>query len=275
MLRRILVAAAFVIAACSVASGGGTVSPPEPADAGAEGRTQPPASVLFSTATKRVLLEVDYAPGAEPYTGAIGSLGDIWEIFRDNAAALFDGSKEIAFPSSLDQMERLDDVVATRFAKADILAIAAGHRTTPSRGDTVTFYAVFVDGVYVDEDGFEEPQIVGVSIGTTGVIAIFEPVIAGTASRGPLMPPLVEQSALVHEFGHAVGLVGIAVPEATEHADPEHVGHCTNPSCVMFWANEGATQATELAGRLLGNGSRVLFGDECLADVRAFAQGIE
>lgn len=289
--RRGIVAAALASGACSIVDDTGTREPaPAASDAGAPpsdspsdaaddtaGGTdrQPPASVLFSPATRRVVLEVDYAPGAEPYTGATGRLGSIWDIFRDNAAAIFDGKKEVVYPSTLAEMEQLDDVAGTRFGTADILAIAARHRSMPSGGDTVTFYVVFVDGLYVDAEGSEQPHILGVSVGTTGVIAMFKPTIAATASRGTTTPRFVEQSTLVHELGHAVGLVDLGVPATTAHVDSDHPHHCSSTSCVMYWANEGSKDAADFVQQFMDTGNRVMFGAECLEDIRALETTLE
>lgn len=246
-------------------SGGEDGAPPE----------QPPSSVLFSPATTRVVLEVDYASGAAPFTGATGRLGSIWEIFGENVDAIFGGAKEVAYPSTLDAMEELEDVVDTRFAAEDILAIAARHRTTPSSPGTVTFYAVFLPGHYVDGDGLERDDTLGVAIFGTGVIGMFKPVIAMTALKGQTTPRFVEQATLLHELGHAIGLVDAGIPASAAHVDPVHPHHCSSSACVMFWASEGAKDAIAFVGAYLETGSRVIFGPECLADIRAYEAGLE
>src|SRR5687767_11516197 len=51
---------------------------------------QPAPPVLFAPTTKRVVVEIDYAPGAEPFEGSSGTYADPWKLFRDNANAIFD-----------------------------------------------------------------------------------------------------------------------------------------------------------------------------------------
>ena len=236
---------ALVLSACTVK--GDVVDPTEDTAEPPE-VTAAPSISPFSPATKRLALEVDYAAGAEPYTG------DVWRIFGESAAALFDGTKEIAYPTALDEMERLDDVPAGTFATGDLVAIAARHRGMTSGAGTAALYVVFVDGIYVDPDGVPQPRVSGVTIGRTGTIAMFKHAV----------PPEAEQAALVHELGHAVGLVDLDVPATSAHVDRGHPRHCTNERCVMFWANEIAAR-----------GDRVLFGPECLADARALAQTLD
>lgn len=231
---------------------------------------QPPSSVLFSPETKRVVLEVDYAPGAAPFTGATGRLGSIWEIFAENANAIFDGRKEVEYPSTLEEMEALGDVVETRFTTRDILAIAERHRTRPSGSGTVTFYAVFLSGHYVDGEGVEHADTLGVAISGTGVIGMFKPVIAATASKGATTPRFVEQATLVHELGHAIGLVDAGIPLASAHLDPAHPHHCSSAACAMYWANEGSKDAVAFVQAYLETGNRVIVGRECLDDIRAY-----
>lgn len=233
---------------------------------------QPSLSTLFSSATKRVVLEIDYAPGAQPYTGAAGRLGDVWSIFRENADLIFDGQKDIVVPSQLCEMQLLEDVTMTEVGTRDLLAIAAKHRDHPSSGDTVTFYVLFVNGRFKEDDGSVKDEAVGVSLEGKGIIGMFKPVIASSALRSTVTPRFVEQSTLVHEFGHAVGLVNKGIPLARAHQDDEHGHHCINTDCVMYWTNEGGRDAANFVRTYLETGDRALFGPDCLADVRAFRE---
>ena len=81
-------------------------------------------------------------------------------------------------------------------------------------------------------------------------------------------------------MGHAIGLVDNGLPLTSDHYDEEadaagSPAHCSNPNCVMYWAN--TTSTTELVNyisNLLGQEDTtdlLLFGDECLDDVRAAA----
>src|SRR5262245_54165809 len=69
--------------------------------------TQPPSSTRFGSTTKRVVIEVDYAPGAEPFTQPVAGVPDPWKIFRDNATAILNGNIEVVVPGKVAEMERL------------------------------------------------------------------------------------------------------------------------------------------------------------------------
>jgi hypothetical protein len=262
-LRRSFFALAAILAACS----GKDASP------AAESVEAPPPSNPFAPANAvatKILVEIDYQRGAEPYTGSSVAFGDTWRLFRTNAAKLFEGTgKTIEIPTTLDGMEALSDVSGTQFSSDAVLAIAKQHRQSRTAGDVVAYYVVWLDGIY-EEGGQARREVLGVSIGRTGVIAMFKPVIESAAL--PLVPDLarvVEQTTLVHEFGHAVGLVANGIPLASQHHDMPHGAHCTNDRCIMYYAIEGMEAARDYAQRNVTRSDIVLLGDECLADVVA------
>jgi hypothetical protein len=230
--------------------------------------TTPP---ITSVAITRAKIEVDYQAGAEPFTGNQPLLGDPWTLFKTNAAKLFEGRNvTIEVPTTLDGMEKLDDVTGKTFDSDAILAIAAKHRTSgiTSEGQA-GYYFLWLDGTY-SENGKENGNVLGVSLGNTGVLAMFKPVITGS---GPVLlkelDAAVEQVVLVHEFGHAVGLVNNGIPLASAHQDAPHGSHCTNTDCVMYWTVDGAEAARDYVKRRVTGGSAILFAEDCLADIRA------
>lgn len=247
----------------SSGSSGGT-------DAGSTGPR--PTTTLFAASIKNVTVEIDYAVGAEPYFGTVKDFGDPWGLFDTATTTVFDGKKKVTFPRTLAKMEKLDDVPAKNFSNADILAIAAAHKTEQEFADNVNFYVVFLNGYWLDEAGAEQKDVLGVSIGATNVIALFKPAIS-TPAMNPTPPlPFVEQIALIHNFGHAVGFVdnGVPVGEANKaHIDVDNGGHhCTNAKCAMSFAAERASGAASLALVTVRKPGDPLIGNECLSDGR-------
>lgn len=240
---------------------------------GGDGATtpQPTPRALFGPTIRRVEVEVDYAAGAEPFTGAAGRVTDVWQVLRTNLARLFQGGGRVVdVPSQLSQMERLTDVTGADFTVDQVLAIARAHRDRANTDDTATLYVVWLGGYYRDASG-PRPDVLGASFGSSGVIAVFKPVVLSSAPGLPSAQRFVEQSTLVHEIGHAVGLVDRGVPLTSAHLDAASAQHCTNPACVMYRANEGAAAAMQFAMRYVQSGDAVLYGDECLRDVDALA----
>jgi hypothetical protein len=231
---------------------------------------QPAAAALFEPTTKRISLEVDYVPGAEPYVRHDTAFDDPWKIFKDNAKAILDGKLEVVVPEGLAGMERLTDVDAKVFDQSDLVAIARKHRDGKSTQDTVSFYVVFLDGKFKDGSGNVSDNTVGVSVRGTGIIAMFKPAIT-TGYKNPASPVFMEQTTLVHEFGHSVGLVDDGLPETSPHRDASHGAHCSNPDCIMYWENSFVKDEVDFVSTYLTPHNGILFGAECLADSHALA----
>ncbi|MCB9554153.1 MAG: hypothetical protein H6705_20180, partial [Myxococcales bacterium] len=224
---------------------------------------------LFAPTVERFTVEVDYAPGAAPYVEIGGLLNrrDAWEIFEVNVEALFAAApRELVIPRALAEMQALPAAAAPPgdYSSARIRELARTWRETPSAGPARSVYVVFLDGYYADDAG-RRPTVLGISLGDTGIIALFKPVIDGTSDAA-----LVEQTTLVHEFGHAAGLVANGLALSEPHHDAEHGAHCDNRDCVMYYLNESSATIGGFVGDLLGQSPvRVLFGDACLADAHA------
>ena len=81
----------------------------------------------------------------------------------------------------------------------------------------------------------------------------------------------MEQSTLVHEFGHAVGLVDRGLRPTTPHRDLRNGAHCRNPACIMYWENILVKDGVDFVDTYLRPRRGILFGPECLADAHSFA----
>ncbi|MCA9645656.1 MAG: hypothetical protein KC492_33425, partial [Myxococcales bacterium] len=151
------------------------------------------------------------------------------------------------------------------FTVEEILGVSAAHRQDRSSASRRTFHVIFFDGYFADSEGRQE-NVLGVSIGDTGVIAMFKPVIDTTSSAR-----FVEQTTLIHEFGHAAGLVNNGVALTSAHHDAPNGAHCTNDRCVMYYLNEGTAGLVSFIQRYLATGDAVVFGQECLDDIKGAA----
>lgn len=215
----------------------------------------------------RVEFEIDYEVGAEPYTFSLLTLGSPWKLFKTNVEAVYQNiSPEISVPSSLDEMQAFPADGVDEYDVHAIVAVADSRRDTATTATTRSFYVVFLNGYY-QVDGIRDGGVIGVSIGNTGIIAMFKPVY--DAQNGA---SIVEQTALLHEFGHALGLVNKGLLVTSEHHDTPNGPHCLNPDCVMFWQNEGLNNILGFVARLIFDDGDVLFGAECMADINAVTE---
>ncbi len=228
---------------------------------------------VFDAKYTSVSIEIDFENGEQPYTGPIVGFGDTFDLSQANLDRIFAGRKAVVLPRVIADMENVGPVADEELTSADILALAAAHRDLVDTATVKTYYMVFVSGYYADASG-PLPGVLGVSIGNSGVIAMFKDVIEST--NIPALPNVVryvEQSTLIHELAHSIGLTDNGVPMVSSHKDAAHGAHCNNEDCVMFWQNEGSADATQFAQQKLLTGSSILFDSACLADVDALSGG--
>ncbi len=218
----------------------------------------------FAAGIQTVHFEIDAMPGATPIGASSSPTGEPWALLEVNVNALLEGApRNVELPTSEADIGPLADAGVEDFDADALVALADEHRDTPAQSDLARFHVLFVDGYYL-EDGVRNEAVLGVSLGDTGIIAMFAPVIGtGALSR------FVEQTTLVHEFGHAAGLVDNGVDMVDPHLDAEHGHHCDNRSCVMYWLNEGPTDLREYVTQYVTSGDTVLFDAACLADANA------
>ncbi len=224
---------------------------------------------LYSTVTS-ITVHVVYEPDAEPFIGTFSDGGQYWSVLENNVNAIFLGriiEPEIYVPKDLAGMEQISDQGQTSWTTAQVFDLAKRTWDTPQTSTSAEFYVLFLNG-YFNDQGVTNKQVIGISIVGTPVIAVFKDAIRGSGYTS-FFYTVMEQTTLVHEFGHAVGLVNSGLPMVLDHEDTEHINHCTNEDCVMYWENDG-TSLNLFIHKIINSPSDVLFGPECLNDVSSF-----
>lgn len=255
----------ILLTACGGAPGGGGDDvPPDGAGRGS----------VFDKAITHVDVEIDYETGQEPFTGPILGFGDTFDLTVTNIDRLFAHTKQLAIPRTTAEMQDIGPIGDAELTSADILAIAAAHRDLHDEPGRKTYYVVFVGGHFADASG-AQPNVLGVSLGDTGVVAMFKDVIRSTDVVGvPNVVRYVEQSTLTHELAHGIGLVDNGVPMTVPHRDAAHGAHCDDDKCVEYYLNEGASDAAAFVQQQVLTGTTILFDTHCLADVDALTGGV-
>lgn len=243
-----------------------------PGGGGDDGDGGGDAGGVFDPAVTRVVVEIDFETGQEPFTGPVAGFGDTFDLTVENVDRLFSGTKMLTIPRVTSEMEDVGAIADEELTTGDLLALAGTHRDRRDEPGTKTYYVLFVSGHFADGSG-ARPSVLGVSLGNTGVIAMFKDVIRSTSVVTlPNLARFVEQTTLIHELAHAIGLVDNGVPPTSAHVDTPHGAHCTNDSCVMYYLNEGASDAAMFARQVITTGDRILFDAACLADVDALVE---
>lgn len=208
---------------------------------------------------------VAYEEGAEPYINY--NTFASWTVCDDNLNSLFSSKNiKVTVPKTLDDMTSLGVLEQNNYTKENVIQFAAEVQKNTNKGPQKSIVILFLDGYYI-KDGIAENRILGVNLDGTPTIAIFKPVIE-SASNSSAEKALIEQSTIVHEIGHAIGLVNKGVRATSAHHDVANGAHCTNEDCVMYWLNGGA-EVQQFVAPFLLNGSVQLFGNQCVADVIA------
>jgi hypothetical protein len=181
-----------------------------------------PRDLVSSDRYTSWVIEVDAVAGMTPAQSSL-------DLLRSRLVEVVDKPGGVRLQTS-DTLPARGGVWTSR----DVVDLARSSADLQSRDGTVVTHLLFLDG------RFEQANVLGVAIGHD-TIAIFSQVIRDncTTFNGCLSgPESVFRAVLVHEFGHAMGLVNNGIPMVRNHEDPEHKGHSANCASVMYWAVE-------------------------------------
>jgi len=211
--------------------------------------------------TQRIVVEVYYEAGAEPFTG-------LWNILEDNLNAIFQyrtTKPVLIIPKVIPDMTLIPEQGKSTWTPEEVLNLNASFKKGRSTESEAHFYIYFLKGNAKDSN-----SVIAFSIKGTPVIGVFKDVIKN--SGGPIVQNYVEQSTLVHEMGHGLGLVNDGIPMKTPHLDLNHGSHTTNTNCVMYWQNEGLSHLMTYVQKYITSNSKVMWGAEVLSDAQAFSK---
>lgn len=238
-----------------------------------DGNKAADSSYYFSK-MKNLKVSVFYEPGAEPFVGSGAGGRPYWGVLQENLDAIFQyrsKAPNIEVPLALNEMSALPAQSRADWTTEQIMQLHEQYEETASSGEAI-FHIYFLNGYYKSNAGVQA-GVIGVNITGETVIAIFKDVVESTGAHpNGAVPKFVEQSTLVHEMGHALGLVNIGVPLTSSHQDVNHGAHTDNQDCVMYYANEGITDLQQFVLKFVSSNSREMWGPEVLADVKAISE---
>lgn len=235
-----------------------------------QGQSSEILHILFQTMSS-FEAQVFYEPGAEPYTGNTLNGKPVWSFFEKNVSSALKANSRgltLTIPKTLSSMTALGNQSKTTWTANELVQLSAGHgqESGEQKGILKVF---FLNGTFSDESG-NKPTVLGVHITNSMVVALFKDNIKSIRnSQGLAVARFSEQSVLIHEFGHALGLVNNGVTPQTAHHDSEHGAHCTNSNCVMYYQNEGSDDLVEFIRNYIATGDEDLFGSQCLQDLHS------
>lgn len=228
----------------------------------AAGCVDPEPEVPYSAALvggepfSELIVEIDHAPDHEPSVAArehlIQELRNVTsksKVSIDLDASLAEDARRVWTSEELVELERTTRTHehAAPVAVLHVLYPPGSHEKSGIVGITVSGADVATVVVFLDRIGEFDPG-------------------AGVALPYPASEE-VEKATLLHEAGHAMGLVNNGLPMVRPHEDPQSPGHSANRDSVM-WVS--VDQVEGIRAALLRDGSLPLtFDADDRADMRA------
>lgn len=207
----------------------------------------------------RLVIELDYVPGAEPRAAAEADL-----IAR--LSTLLDKPDGIEIVHD-DVLESRGADHAWTFEELDALARESFDDESPP--GTVTMHVMWLDGHDADDSAMG--STLGLAWGSTHIVmyqSTIEDSCDGLVLREQVCAS-AQRSIWLHEVGHVIGLVDNGLAMTSDHRDPAHGAHDIDEGCIMYWAFEGRAGVDVVRERITGGGAMIDFDDACLADIAA------
>ena len=183
---------------------------------------------LDDTTYTSMVVEIDYEPGYKPETTST-------EMLKERLESVCDKPQGIEILLTETDFENNGI-----WYDSDVRTIGWEETShDPRDGSTLYWQVLFPAGTYE----VEESSVLGVAVDAS-TVSIFKDSIdeAENFIRRPSAEK-IENSVIVHEIGHLLGLVNTVYTSPEPHEDSEHPGHSNNEDSVMYWAIESSNIA--------------------------------
>jgi hypothetical protein len=198
-----------------------------------------------------MVIEIDHAPGYRPYTSSTDLLVERLEQVCDKPGGISVAYREVNFEQQ------------TAWSAQNVRDEGWEHKdASPMDGSTLRWQILFPEGTYEDE------SVLGVAVDASTVALFGDAIDEADGLLGRPSVEDVENSVIVHEAGHLLGLVNLVYQSPVAHEDSEHPGHSNNEDSVMYWAIESTGLRNFITGDLPSE-----FDDDDLADLAGLASG--
>ena len=198
-----------------------------------------------------MVIEIDHAPGYRPYSSSTDLLIERMESVCEKPSGITLKFNEVNFDHEGD------------WTAQDVRDQGWEHKdASPTDGTTLRWQILFPEGTYSEEN------VLGVAVDASTMALFGDSIEEADGLFGRPSVEDVENSVIVHEAGHLLGLVNLVYQSPVDHEDDDHPGHSNNDESVMYWAIESVDVANFIFGTLPTE-----FDDDDLADLQGMASG--
>lgn len=227
------------------------------------------ALALVSATPPRLVIEIDHAPGRAPGEMALTHLVSTLH----NVTAKADIDLVVAPLPDEPRFRDERDWSEWEPLHEEFFDTGAPDQYRAGHGDLAALHVLYLNGYALDTEG---GQLYGAQQGRV-IVVYMDRVRDGATSHDPAAPALpnieadrVERAVLLHEVGHALGLVDNGAPMVRDRVAPDGV-HSTNDASVMRAGVEGPYAVLDRV--FDGQNAPYLFDTDDLADLRALRDG--
>jgi hypothetical protein len=188
---------------------------------------------LRDDAYRELVIEIDHAPGYNPESSTVS-------LLKERLGQVCDKPDGIRIELNEVNFAETSTWTATKVREI-------GHDTmdAPPQTSVLRWHVIMPQGTYSDD------SVLGVAVDASTIALFSDSIDDATSIFNPrISSEDIENSVMVHEFGHLLGLVNLVYTSPANHEDSEHPGHSNNEDSVMYWAIETVSISAWFAGDL-------------------------
>lgn len=188
---------------------------------------------LRDDAYRELVIEIDHAPGYNPESSTVSLLKERIGQVCDKPDGIRIELNEVTFAET------------STWTADKVRQIGHDTMDAPPQTSVLRWHVIMPEGKYSDD------SVLGVAVDASTIALFSDSIDDATSIFNPrISAEDIENSVMVHEFGHLLGLVNLVYTSPTDHEDSEHPGHSNNEDSVMYWAVETVTISAWFSGDL-------------------------
>ena len=191
------------------------------------------ACLFRDDAYRELVIEIDHAPGYNPESSTVSLLKERLGQVCDKPDGIRIELNEMTFAET------------STWTANKVREVAHETMDAPPQTSVLRWHVIMPEGKYSDD------SVLGVAVDASTIALFSDSIDDATSIFNPrISAEDIENSVMVHEFGHLLGLVNLVYTSPADHEDSEHPGHSNNEDSVMYWAVETVTISAWFSGDL-------------------------